>query len=275
MQGQIIKIMSDLHFVSYDNKTYACKCRGIFRKDKILPLVGDYVEFDSEKKLITKILPRRNSFQRPSVANIDQAILVISLKTPDFSLNLLDKFISLMELNHVDIVICITKSDLVGKMELKKIKDTLSYYEDLSYTVIYNTEVERLKKLLKGKTSVFTGQTGAGKSTLLNKLDSTLKLQTGEVSKALGRGKHTTRVVELFELFGGKVLDTPGFSSLELINYEVDRIRDSFIEFKRYPCIYKDCLHKNEKECLVKKAVNDNNIMKSRYDNYLKFIERK
>lgn len=275
MQGQIIKIMSDLHFVSYQNETYACKCRGIFRKDKILPLVGDYVEFDIEKKLITKILPRRNSFQRPSVANIDQAILVISLKSPDFSLNLLDKFISLMELNHIDIVICITKSDLVSEIELKKIKDILSYYEDLSYTVIYNTEIDRLKELLKGKTSVFTGQTGAGKSTLLNKLDPTLKLKTGEISKALGRGKHTTRVVELFELFGGKVLDTPGFSSLELTTYEVDKIKDSFVEFKRYPCIYKDCLHKNEKECLVKKAVDDNNIMKSRYDNYLKFIERK
>lgn len=275
MNGQIIKIMSDLHFVSYHNETYACKCRGIFRKEKILPLVGDYVEFDIEKKLITKILPRRNSFQRPSVANIDQAILVISLKTPDFSLNLLDKFISLMEINDVDVVICITKSDLVSEIELERIKDILSYYEDLSYTVIYNTEIARLKELLKGKTSVFTGQTGAGKSTLLNKLDSTLKLQTGEVSKALGRGKHTTRVVELFELFGGKVLDTPGFSSLELTNYGVDKIRDSFIEFKRYPCIYKDCLHKNEKECLVKKAVEDNNIMKSRYDNYLKFIERK
>lgn len=275
MNGQIIKIMSDLHFVSYHNEIYACKCRGIFRKEKILPLVGDYVEFDIEKKLITKILPRRNSFQRPSVANIDQAILVISLKTPDFSLNLLDKFISLMEINDVDVVICITKSDLVSEIELERIKDILSYYEDLSYTVIYNTEIARLKELLKGKTSVFTGQTGAGKSTLLNKLDSTLKLQTGEVSKALGRGKHTTRVVELFELFGGKVLDTPGFSSLELTNYGVDKIRDSFIEFKRYPCIYKDCLHKNEKECLVKKAVDDNNIMKSRYDNYLKFIERK
>lgn len=275
MQGQIIKIMSDLHFVSYQNEVYACKCRGIFRKDKIIPLVGDYVEFDKEKKVITKILPRRNSFQRPSVANIEQAILVISLKDPDFSLNLLDKFISLMEIHQVDIVICITKSDLVSEEELKKIKTILSYYEDLSYTVIYNTEIEKLKSLLKGKTSVFTGQTGAGKSTLLNKLDSTLKLKTGEISKALGRGKHTTRVVELFELFGGKVLDTPGFSSLELGKYDINTIKDSFVEFRRFPCIYKDCLHTNEKECLVKKAVNDNNIMKSRYDNYLKFIERK
>lgn len=275
MNGQIIKIMSDLHFVSYQNKTYACKCRGIFRKEKILPLVGDYVEFDAEKNLITKILPRRNFFQRPSVANIDQAILVISLKNPDFSLNLLDKFISLMEINNVDVVICITKSDLVSEMELKKIKTILSYYEELNYPVIYNTELEKLKEMLKEKTSVFTGQTGAGKSTLLNKLDGNLKLKTGEISKALGRGKHTTRVVELFELFGGKVLDTPGFSSLELMHYDASKIKNSFVEFKRYPCIYNDCLHKNEKECLVKKAVEDNNIMKSRYDNYLKFIERK
>lgn len=275
MEGQIVKIMSDLHFVSYNNSIYDCKCRGKFRNQKILPLVGDYVKFDPKKRVIEEILPRKNYFDRPSVANIDQAILVISLKTPDFSTNLLDKFISLMMINNVEVIICITKQDLVSTEKLKEIDKILSYYEKLSYKVFYNTEVEKIKKLFAGKTTVFTGQTGAGKSTLLNMLDSSLQLKTGEVSKALGRGKHTTRVVELFSLFDGKVLDTPGFSSLELSKYSNEQIRDSFIEFSEYPCIYKDCFHKNEQECRVKKEVLNYNILKSRYDNYIKFIERK
>lgn len=275
MEGQIVKIMSDLHFVSCNNIIYDCKCRGKFRNQKILPLVGDYVKFDSNKKVIEEILPRKNYFERPSVANIDQAILVMSLKTPDFSTNLLDKFISLMTINNVEVIICITKKDLVDKQELQEIENILSYYKKLSYKVFYNTEIEKIKELFANKTSVFTGQTGAGKSTLLNMLDSNLKLKTGDVSKALGRGRHTTRVVELFSLFGGKVLDTPGFSSLELTKYSKEQIRDSFIEFSEYPCIYKDCFHKNEKECRVKKEVLNYNILKSRYDNYIKFIERK
>ncbi len=275
MRGQITKIISDLHFVSYKDEEYACKCRGIFRKNRIIPLVGDYVLFDKDKLVIEEVLERKNSFDRPSVANIDQAILVMSVKSPDFSLNLLDKFISLMEINHVKPIICITKMDLLNDDEKNYINDIISYYKKIPYKVLYNTELEQIKEILKDKTSVFTGQTGAGKSTLLNKLSPELNLKTGEISKALGRGRHTTRVVELFSLFGGKVLDTPGFSSLELNKYSNDEIKESFIDFNKYPCIYNDCLHKNEGECNVKKAVYDNNIMKSRYENYIKFIERK
>lgn len=275
MEGQIIKIVSDLHIVSYNGKNYDCKCRGKFRKDKIIPKVGDYVIFDSDKRVIEKILPRKNSFQRPSVANIDQAFLITSLRLPDFSLNLLDKLLVLMELHNVEPIICITKRDLLEKSELEKIDNYLEYYKKLGYQVIYNTDIDKIKRLLKNKTSVFTGQTGAGKSTLLNKLNPDWNLNTGEVSTALGRGRHTTRVVELFEIENGKVLDTPGFSALDFYEYSNEQIRDGFIEFKDYPCIYKDCMHTNEGECRVKIAVIDNNIMKSRYENYLKFIERK
>ena len=275
MEGQIIKIVSDLHIVSCNGKNYDCKCRGKFRKDKIIPKVGDYVVFDSSKKVIEKIITRKNSFQRPSVANIDQAFLITSLRLPDFSFNLLDKLIVLMELHNVVPIICITKRDLLDKSELEEIDDSLKYYKSIGYEIVYNTEIDKIKRLLSGKISVFTGQTGAGKSTLLNKINSDWNLETGEVSVALGRGRHTTRVVELFEINGGKVLDTPGFSALDFYEHSNEDIRDAFVEFSSYPCIYKDCMHTKEEECCVKKAVKDNNIMKSRYENYLKFIERK
>lgn len=272
MQGQIIKIVSDLHIVNFNNINYPCKCRGIFRKEHITPLVGDYVLFNPEKKVIEKILPRKNEFKRPKVSNIDQAFLITSLKDPDFSDNLLDKLIILMELNNVKPIICITKEDLLNNDEKNKIETILNYYKKLNYCVISNTNIEQIKKLIAGKTSVFTGQTGAGKSTLLNKLNPDWKLKTGEISKALGRGKHTTRIVELFEVSNGKVMDTPGYSSLEFLDYNKENIKDAFIEFKNFPCPYKDCSHTNEKECNVKKAVVANNILKTRYDNYLKFI---
>ena len=272
MKGQIVKISSDLHFVDCLGCLFECKCRGVFRKEHILPVVGDYVLFDKDKKIIEEILPRKNCFQRPRVSNVDQAILVTSLKLPDFSLNLLDKFIALMELNHVEPIICITKSDLISDKELKLIEKTLEYYQEIGYVVVYNTELDKIKKILKGKTSVFTGQTGAGKSTMLNQLNPEWNLETGEVSQALGRGKHTTRTVELFDFCGGKVIDTPGFSSLELSSYSKAEIRNAFVEFSKYPCLYKDCTHTKEEECVVKKEVFANHILESRYLNYLNFI---
>ena len=270
MQGQIIKIVSDLHIVSCEGETYPCKCRGIFRKEHITPLVGDYVLFSKEKCLIEEILPRKSEFQRPKVSNIDQAFLITSLVRPDFSTNLLDKLLVTMELHGVDAVIVITKEDLVKDKD--KFKEILSYYESIGYKVVYNYEIDKIKKLIAGKTSVFTGQTGAGKSTLLNKLHPGLSLETGEISDALGRGKHTTRVVELFELFGGKVMDTPGFFFFFFNGFSKSEIRDSFIEFVDFPCPFGDCNHTKEGECQVKKAVCDDKIMKTRYENYLNFI---
>ena len=273
MKGQIVKISSDLHFVNFNGEVFPCKCRGIFRKEHIVPVVGDYVLFSKEKKLIEEILPRKNIFQRPKVSNIDRAFLITSLKLPDFSLNLLDKFLVLMEINKVEPIICITKSDLVDEEELKNINLALDYYRSIGYTVLFNNEYDKIMELLKDKTSVFTGQTGAGKSTLLNKLNPNWNLETGEVSIALGRGKHTTRVVELFDFCNGKVMDTPGFSSLEFRNYTKEEIRDAFVEFLDYPCPFKDCNHTKETECRVKEEVSNKNILESRYLNYLSFIE--
>lgn len=273
MQGQIIKIVSDLHYVSCNGEVYPCKCRGIFRKEHITPVVGDYVLFSIEKKLIEEILPRKNEFERPKVSNIDQAFIVTSLVHPDFSLNLLDKLLILMKLHNVDAIICITKKDLVDEDKYQEVNSLLDYYRGLGYKVVSNRELDKIKKLIQNKTSVFTGQTGAGKSTLLNKLNPNWNLETGEVSLALGRGRHTTRVVELFQIFGGKVMDTPGFSALDFDKYSKEEIRDAFIEFHNYPCPFKDCMHTKEKECVVKKAVLANDILDSRYKNYLSFIK--
>lgn len=272
MKGQIVKISSDLCFVNYEGEVYPCKSRGIFRKEHITPTVGDYVLFDRDKLLIEKICERKNLFQRPKVSNIDQAFLITSLKIPDFSLHLLDKFLVLMEINHVTPIICITKEDLVRKEELDSIWNLLSYYQKLGYQVISNQDLDIIKDLLKDKTTVFTGQTGAGKSTLLNRLNPNWNLEVGEVSKALGRGKHTTRVVELFELFGGKVMDTPGFSAFDFPQYSHEQIRDAFREFRDCHCPFRDCSHTKEAECVVKQEVFANNILESRYQNYLSFI---
>ena len=273
MQGQIIKISSDLHIVKYNNETYPCKCRGIFRKEHITPLVGDYVLFNKEKLLIEKVLPRKNEFQRPKVSNIDLAFIVTSLVNPDFSLNLLDKLLVLMEIHNVKPIIVITKEDLVSNEYLEEIKGILDYYRKIGYIVISNRETDRIKELISNNTCVFTGQTGSGKSSLLNKLNSSWNLETGEVSIALGRGRHTTRVVELFDFLDGKVVDTPGFSALDFYLNSKEEIRNAFIEFKNYTCPFSDCNHTNESECLVKRAVLENNIMKSRYENYLSFIK--
>lgn len=275
MVGQIIKIISDTHFVSFEEKVYPCKCRGIFRHNHIVPLVGDIVEFNKEKQIIEKILPRKNEFLRPAVSNIDQAFLITSLKSPNFSLNLLDKLLAVMELHNTKSIICITKTDLLTENERKEIFPLLEYYKKIGYQIISNTELKSIKKSLENNTSVFTGQTGAGKSTLLNKLNPNWNLETGEISKALGRGKHTTRVTELFTIDRGKVLDTPGFSALEFKDYKKEEIKEAFIEFKKYPCPFQDCSHTNEKECRVKQAVLDGKILNSRYQCYLKLIERR
>ena len=272
MEGQIIKISSDLYFVESLGKIYPCKCRGLFRKEHITPVVGDYVLFHGERKFIEKVLPRKNIFDRPKVSNIDQAFIVTSLVLPDISFSLLDKFLILMEIHHVKPIICITKEDLISDSEWRRIQSFLQYYEKIGYLIVYHYEIDKIKKLLKNKTSVFTGQTGAGKTTLLNQLNLDWNLETGEVSIALGRGKHTTRTVELFPFLGGKVIDTPGFSSLEVSSYSKEDIQSAFIEFSSHPCLYKDCMHMKEEGCGVIKGVLDHSIMESRYLHYLSFI---
>lgn len=273
MQGQIIKISSNRHVVNSNGIIYNTIPRGKFRKDKIIPKVGDYVVFNDKSLVIEEILPRKNTFNRPMVSNIDRAFIITSLVNPDFSLGLLDKFIAHMELNDIDIVICLTKTDLISEESLEKIKEVMVYYNNIGYIVLTNNDIDKIKGLIKDKTVVFIGQTGAGKSTLLNKLNPAWNLKTGEVSLALGRGRHTTRNVELYDFLDGKVLDTPGFSALDFSIYKKEDIKYAFREFSNYNCPFRDCTHTKEQECMIRKAVDDGEILKSRYESYLKFYE--
>lgn len=274
MKGQIVKILSNLYFVQAKDGVYECRSRGVFRKNKITPVVGDYCIFSKEDKYILEILPRKNFLVRPMVSNVDQGLIVTSLRIPEFSTNLLDKLLTIMEVNKIKPIICITKEDLITEAEKTEINKILEYYRNIGYDLYYNYELEELKDIFKDKTTVFTGQTGAGKSSLFNRLDPSLNIEEGEVSKALGRGKHTTRHVELLSIFDGKLVDTPGFSDINLQLYSKEEIRDSFIEFEKYPCRYKNCMHDKENiiECEIKRKVKEEEILQSRYDNYIKFI---
>lgn len=274
MEGKIVKLISNDYTVLSSNKLYVCKSRGKFRKMGISPLVGDLVEFDEVNQYILEIKPRKNALIRPPVSNIDQAFIITSVKHPDFSTHLLDKLISVIEFNNIKPIICFTKLDLLDNKELKVLDEYLAYYQKIGYKVFKNTEIVEIKNQFKGKISVFTGQTGAGKSTLLNKIQPELQIKTDDISYALGRGKHTTRHVELISLCGGLVADTPGFSSLDFTDMDSSDIRDNFIEFEFYKerCKYRDCMHDKEDQCEVKNQVVAGEILKSRYDNYLNFI---
>ena len=275
MEGQIVKILSNLYTVNCNGIVYECHSRGKFRNDKVTPRVGDYVKIDIENNYILEILPRKNELLRPIVSNVDQGFIITRLRHPDFSTNLLDKLLVIMELHQIKPVICFTKYDLLNSKEKKEIKKYEKYYKKIGYKVLYNTNLFRIKKMFKGLTTVFCGQSGAGKSTLINKISKDLNLEVGEISLALGRGKHTTRFVQLLELCGGKVVDTPGFSMIEFTEFTKEQIRDSFIEFKKYHCPYKDCMHLDEGECQIKKEVAKGNILSSRYENYKKILTDK
>ncbi len=272
MIGRIVKILSNDFTIKYDNKYIVCKARGNFRNKKIVPLCGDKVVFNEEKKFIEEILPRKNSLIRPPVSNADIALIVVSVKNPEFSSNLLDKMLNIIEFNNIKSVIIISKYDLLE--DKSYIDNIIKYYKKIGYEVFINSELDLIKKIFINNIVILTGQTGVGKSTLINKLDENLKLKTNEISKALGRGKHTTRHIELYDIQGGLIADTPGFSSLEFINMTKEDIRDNFIEFNEYKdkCKYRDCMHINEDDCEIKRRVALGDILKIRYDNYVKFI---
>lgn len=272
MQGIIVKNISDLYTVKWNNKKIDCKAKGKFRKDNIVPTVGDIVEFDLEKKVITKILKRKNILVRPPVSNIDIAIIVMSVKEPEFNTNLLDKLLNIIEFNNIKPIICLSKMDLLKDKTL--INKYNEYYKSIGYEIVLNTDYSKIEDIIKDKIIVITGQSGVGKSTMLNNLDNTLTLKTNEISHALGRGKHTTRHVELLDMFGGLIADTPGFSSLTFLEMTKEDIRDNMIEFNNYKdkCKYKDCMHLKEEDCYIKKLVNNGIILKTRYENYEKFI---
>ncbi len=274
LTGKIIKQISNDYTVKIDNQILICKARGKFRNLGITPLVGDNALIDEKNNYILDILPRKNELIRPSIANVDQAVIIMSNKIPIFSLELLDKLLAIIEFNNIKPIIYVSKIDLLSKDEFAKLNTTLDYYRKIGYDVYTDLSI---KNIFKDKVTVFVGQSGAGKSTLLNKLDSNLQLLTDDVSKALGRGKHTTRHVELINTLSGLVADTPGFSKISFIGMTKSDIRDSFIEFNRYKqnCEYKDCMHNLEVNCEIKNQIAKNEILISRYNNYIKFINER
>lgn len=280
-EGKIIKALSGFYYVLNEEKIIQCRGRGIFRKQNITPLVGDYVEYEAENDkegYVLSIEERKNELTRPPIANIDQAVLVFSAMEPAFSTTLLDRFLILIESKDIEPIICITKTDL-----LKKVDELAHYvlnYRNIGYTVIETSSetfngLEALGDYLKGKTSVFAGQSGVGKSSLLNAIRPDLHLKTDEISNSLGRGKHTTRHVELIPAAGGLVADTPGFSSLDFDGIEVEELSSCFPEMaeRSNACKFRGCIHVNEPKCAIKKAIEDGDIPSHRYDHYLQFIE--
>lgn len=273
LRGKLRNIVVDKS--SSFNKQITYKTKLETKTIKISPKVGDYVIY--EDNLITEIKPRKNDLIRPSIANVDQVLLLFAAKKPEFQLNLLDQFLVLMEKENVEANIIITKIDLLTEEELTNLKTTLTYYEKIGYKVFFvdsKTKVgfDGIKELFKDKISVLSGQTGAGKSTFVNSLIPGFNLQTQEISEALGRGKHTTTATELYEFEGGFIGDTPGFSKLDFMLLETEDLKDYFVEFKDYQCKYRGCLHDKEPGCAIKEAVEKNEILKERYENYLKFL---
>ena len=278
-KGQIIKALAGFYYVKSQGQVYQCRARGKFRKDSLKPLVGDYCEFSIENQTegyILSLLPRKNSLIRPPICNVDQALLVFSAKEPDMNLLLLDRFLILIEHLQIQPIICISKTDLVDS---SLIYHQMKPYEDAGYQVLYVSSkqeqgIEAVKNIFKDKVTVVTGQSGVGKSSLLNALDIHLQIDTNEISKALGRGKHTTRHVELIEMYGGYVADTPGFSSLEL-NIEPVDLAISYHDFHEFSkqCKFRGCLHESEPHCAVKNAVEQGEISSQRYEHYLMFLK--
>lgn len=273
MRGRIIKALAGFYYVEADGKIYQTRARGNFRKTGQTPYVGDFVDFSAEEHsegYILKIHERKNSLVRPPIVNIDQAVVVMSAKEPDFNANLLDRFLVLLEQKEMQPIIYVSKMDLLdNKSEMEDIK---VIYEKIGYPFVYT--VEELSPLLKDKVTVFMGQTGVGKSTLLNKIAPELCLETGAISDSLGRGRHTTRAVSFYTVFGGKIADTPGFSSLDYEVKEAAALTDCFPEIAEVSqqCKFRTCTHAHEPECAVKTAVDSLVIAKSRFENYLQFL---
>ena len=282
IEGRIIKGIGGFYYIETEKGLYECRARGIFRKNKITPLVGDFVKIsvvdeDNKKGVVEEIQERKTELVRPPIANVNKALIVFAVKNPTPHLSLLDRFIVLAERENLEIVIILTKIDLDDDNTFEKIKNI---YEPCGYKVIgvsnlENKNIDKVKEELKDNTVVFAGPSGVGKSSLLNQIDSNFQLKTGDVSDKIKRGKHTTRHAELFELkFGGMVADTPGFSSLTLDDIEDIDLKDYFIEFEDYDdCKFGSrCIHQNEPNCAVKEAVENGEIPKERYESYIQLL---
>lgn len=282
LNGRIMKGIGGFYYVDTEEGLYECRARGIFRKNKETPLVGDRVQIsvvDEENKIgvVESIYKRDSELIRPPIANVEKALIVFSVKNPAPHLSLLDRFIVLAERENLEIIIILTKVDLDEENLTEKIKEI---YELTGYKVIpvsskTKENIDKVKEELKNSVVVFAGPSGVGKSSLLNEIDPEFKLQTGEVSEKIKRGKHTTRHAELFKLeCGGIVADTPGFSSLTLDDINESELKEYFIEFDEIDgCRFGNkCIHENEPSCGVKEAVEAGDISKVRYDSYIQLL---
>ena len=285
MKGRILKGIAGFYYVeTFEEKVYECKAKGIFRKSNLKPLVGDNVEIDiidEEKRLgnITDIFPRKNQLLRPPVANVDQAVILFAIVKPNPSYNLLDRFLIQMRQQNLPVIICFNKQDIATKQEQQELYDA---YEKCGYRVLFisvkeEQGLDELKALLKGKTTTLAGPSGVGKSSLLNKLVPNADMQTGELSRKIERGRNTTRHSELFFVeddiskgSGTYVIDTPGFTSLEMRDVTADTLMQYYPEFTEYEplCRFGGCSHIAEPDCGVKDAVAEGKISQVRYDNY-------
>ncbi len=276
MKARIIKIVSkEYTLLDEDMNKYDAILMGKIRL-QIVPSAGDFVEFEEidGRYVIQKILPRSNKLIRPSVANVDQAIIVMSTKDPDFSINLVDRLVMLIMHENIKPVLCVTKCDLDYSDE---IEEMIQEYERGNIQVIRTAKTSldpSLAEILSNRVSVLTGQSGVGKSTLLNKLNPEFHLATQKTSKALGRGKHTTRHNELFIVGSGLVADTPGFSSLDFSHIEKDELAHTIPDFIPYltGCRFNDCIHENEPGCKIKEAMEKGLIPVNRYNNYIEVL---
>ncbi len=280
MQGKIIKGIAGFYYVyAQDGRTYECKAKGIFRKDNFKPLVGDNVEFDvldqqNVEGSIVQILPRINSLIRPAVANVDQAFVIFAVNHPKPNFMLLDRFLIMMEQQKVPVVVCFNKKDLAEEEELDFLYRTYqeSGYEVLLTSTLKEEGLDQVREVLKGKTTVVAGPSGVGKSSLTNSLQEDVEMETGEISRKLKRGRHTTRHSQIVPVGDETFLvDTPGFSSLYLMDMEKEELRDYFPEFRRYEpeCRFQGCQHIHEPDCGVKSALQNHKISELRYENYL------
>ncbi|TSB46364.1 ribosome small subunit-dependent GTPase A [Alkalicoccobacillus porphyridii] len=282
-KGLIVKSLSGFYYVQDRDLYIQCRGRGLFRKQNRKPLVGDHVEYEAENKTdgyIMELLDRKNELIRPPIANVDQALLVFSALEPDFSPHLLDRFLVHIEASNIEPVIIISKMDLLNNEQLAVIETYVKDYEQIGYRVrvtsnAEGSDIQWLLPDLNDRISVVAGQSGVGKSSLLNALKPNLDIETDQISTHLGRGKHTTRHVELLSIGSGLVADTPGFSSVEFTAIEAEDLALYFPEMKEQipNCKFRGCLHTSEPGCAVKAELEQGRIKAYRYKHYLLFLE--
>lgn len=279
MIGVIVKGIAGFYYVKADDgngTVYQSKARGIFKKEKTTPMVGDMVEFTIRSDgdaVIDKILPRKNEFIRPPVSNVDMFVIVTAIKDPDPVLTVLDKLLVMAEKSHTEIAICVNKIDLASDEEIEKL---VSIYNEIYPVFLVSGEsgegISALEKHISGKNAALAGPSGAGKSTILNALKNSELMETGHVSIKTGRGRHTTRHVEMFETSGGgMIFDTPGFTSFEVLDADEKELQFMYPEMKEYigKCKYDNCRHLKEPDCAVREAVSSGTISKERYRSYI------